>query len=126
MTPPLRAGLVYGAAMFAVGFVLGPLRVLLLEPWLGRLAAVLAEALPLLAAMAVLAPWIARAQGVPAMPGARLAMGLWGLAPLLLSEAVLAFALVGLGPWIAGFATAPGAVGVALLAAFALMPLLRR
>ena len=126
MTPPRRAGLIYGAAMFAVGFVLGPLRVLLLEPWLGALSAVLAEAVPLLAAMAVLAPWIARSQGVAAAPGARLAMGLWGLVPLLLSEAVLALVLVGLDRWIAGFATAPGAVGLALLAAFALMPLLRR
>ncbi|WP_198375471.1 hypothetical protein [Neoroseomonas rubea] len=126
MSAPLRAGLLYGAAMFAVGFLLGPLRVLVLEPALGAALAVAAEAVPMLAAMLLIAPRIARAQGVA--PGARprLAMGLFALAPVLTAEVAMALGLGRLGEWIAAFATPAGLIGLALLAALVVVPLLRR
>ncbi len=126
MSAPLRAGLIYGAAMFAVGVLLGPIRVLVLEPRLGGAAAVAVEALPMLAAMLLLAPRIARAQGVAPEPGPRLAMGLTALAPVLTAEVVMALGLGRFGDWIAAFATPAGLVGLGLLAALAVVPLLRR
>jgi hypothetical protein len=111
--------------LFACGFLLAPLRILVLEPHLGPLAAVLVEAVPLLLAMAMLAPWVARRQGVAPGLRARALMGLAGSAVLLGCESVLALALGGFTPWIAGFATPAGLIGLALLAAVAVMPLRR-
>lgn len=126
MTAPLRAGLFYGAAAFACGFVLGPLRVLVLEPRFGPLGAVAIEAVPMLLALALLAPRVAGAQGLGVGAAGRLRMGLWALALVLALEVVLSAALGRLGAWVADFATPAGLVGLALLAALALMPLLRR
>lgn len=126
MSAPLRAGLVYGAAMFAVGMLLGPIRVLVLEPLLLPALAVAAEAVPMLAAMLLLAPPIARAQRVSPEALPRLAMGLFALGPVLTAEIVLALGLGRFGEWIAAFATPAGLIGLALLAALVLVPLLRR
>ncbi|MBP0462474.1 hypothetical protein J5Y09_00995 [Roseomonas sp. PWR1] len=126
MNAPLRAGLVYGATMFGVGFLLGPLRVLVLEPALGAALAVAAEAVPMLVAMLLIAPRVARAQGVVPQPGPRLAMGLVALAPVLTAEVVMALGLGRFGEWIAAFATPAGLIGLGLLVALALVPLLRR
>jgi hypothetical protein len=125
LSAPLRAGLVYGAALFACGFLLAPLRILVLEPRIGALAAVLVEAVPLLLAMALLAPWAARRQRVAPGRRARAAMGAVGVAVLLACESALALARGGLAAWIAGFATPAGLAGLALLAAVAVMPLRR-
>lgn len=126
MSAPLRAGLVYGAAMFAVGMLLGPIRVLVLEPRLGGAGAVALETLPMLAAMLLLAPRIARAQGVAADARPRLAMGLYALGPVLTAEVLMALGLGRFGEWIAAFATPAGLIGLALLVALVLVPLLRR
>lgn len=126
MSPPLRAGLFYGAAAFACGSVLGPLRVLVLEPRFGALGALAIEAVPMLLALALLAPWVAAAQGLGVAASGRLRMGLWALALVLVLEIALSLALGRLGAWVAGFATPAGMAGLGLLAALALMPLLRR
>lgn len=126
MSASLRAGLIYGAAMFAVGMLLGPLRVLVLEPLLLPALAVAVEAVPMLAAMLLLAPRIAGAQGVAAEARPRLAMGLFALGPVLTAEVVLALGLGRFGEWIAALATPAGLIGLGLLAALVLMPLLRR
>ena len=126
MNPACNAGLLYGAAAFGLGMLLGPLRVLVLEPRLGVTGATAVEAVPMLLALALLAPRIARAQGVPPATAARLRMGRWALALVLLLDVVGALALGGLGAWIGGLATPAGLIGLALLAALALMPLLRR
>jgi len=126
MPGALRAGLVYGAAAFACGFVLGPVRVLVLEPRFGPLGAVAIEAVPMLSALALLAPRIARAHGLGGGAAGRLAMGLMALGLVVVSEVALSLALGRFGAWVAGFATPAGLIGLALLAALALMPLLRR
>lgn len=122
MSPVFRAGIVYGAAAFGCGMLLGPLRVLVLEPRLGGLASVTLEAVPMLVALALLAPWIARRHGLGADRAALLRMGGWALGLVLLLDVLGASLLGGLGAWIAGLATPAGLVGIALLASLALMP----
>lgn len=124
MSPAFRAGIVYGAAAFGCGMLLGPLRVLVLEPRLGALGAVALEAVPMLAALALLAPRIARGHGLGADRAALLRMGGWALVLVLLLDVLGASLLGGLGAWVAGLATPAGLVGILLLAALALMPLL--
>lgn len=123
----LRAGLACWAMVFAAGFVLGTLRVLLVVPAIGELAAVLLE-LPLMlvigwfAARAVTRRWrIGRA-------GEALACGMIAFAVLMATEALLAIALFDrtLAAWLADMGRAPGALGLAGQVAFAFMPLLAR
>jgi hypothetical protein len=122
------AGALWFAVMFGLGFLLGPIRIFLLEPRLGAAGAVAVEAVPMLAGMVLLAPWVARLFDLPPTPRARLAMGGVGLVLLLLAETALDALLRGRGPgfWLERAETADGLIYLALLAAFALMPLLRR
>lgn len=128
MSAALRAGVAYGAALFAAGFVLGVARVLLVAPALGPVAAVVLE-LPVMLALAWgLAGVLARRFAVPGQGADRLAMGLVGFAVLMVCE-------VGLGLWgfgrswaevRAGFGSPEGALGLAGQALVAAMPLMRR
>lgn len=126
MKAALRAGLVYGAAAFGIGAALGLVRVLVLEPLVSPLPAVAIEAAPLLVALVLLVRPIARAQGVGPETAERAAMGLSAAGLVLALDVVLSLALGRFGDWVAGFATPAGLLGLALLAALALLPLLRR
>lgn len=122
------AGALYFAAMFGLGFLLGPVRIVLLEPRLGPTGAVLVEAVPMILAMRAVAPWAARLHALPATPAARLGMGAIGLALLLLADTLLGWLLFGRGfeALLARPATWDGRVYLALLLLFLLMPWLRR
>ncbi len=122
------AGITYALLMFALGFVLGPIREFLLAPRLGPVIATLIESVPMLFAMAWLAPRIAHGMELPPRSAARLVMGAVALVLLLLAEMLLTRALRGLGPagWIARYGTPEGMIGGALFLAFAAMPWLRR
>ncbi len=120
------AGGFYFLVMFALGFVLGPVREFVLAPRLGPVLAVLVEAVPMVAAMILAAPWAARLFGVPRTPRARLVMGGVGLVLLVLAETVLDQLLRGRVLWAERTQTTDGLIGLGLLALFALMPLLRR
>lgn len=124
----LAAGAAWFAVMFGLGFLLGPIRILILEPRFGPTLAVLIEAVPMIAAMVFLAPRIARRLAVPPTAGARLAMGGIGLILLVLAETSLDAILRGRGPefWIERTRTPDGLIYLALLALFALMPYFRR
>jgi hypothetical protein len=124
----LAAGAAWFGAMFALGFLLGPVRILALEPRLGATGAVLVEAVPMTAAMILLAPRIAALFDVPRAIAPRLLMGGVGLVLLMLAETVLDALLRGRGPalWLERAGTPDGLVYFALLGLFALMPLLRR
>jgi hypothetical protein len=124
----IAAGLLYVAVLFALGFLLGVIRTLFVEPRLGPAAAVALEAVPMLAAMAVAAPWAARLGDVPSSPAARLGMGLVALLCLVLLETLFAAVLRGRAPdfWLERPHTPEGRIGLGLMLAFALMPLLRR
>jgi hypothetical protein len=124
----LGAGALYFAAMFGLGFVLGVVRTLFLEPWLGPAGAVATEGVPMIAAMWVAAPWAARLFDVPSGVAARLGMGAVALVLLLLAETALDALLRGRGPaiWVERLRTADGVIGYGLQLLYALMPALRR
>lgn len=121
---PLAAAIAYFAVAFACGFVLGALREIVVAPRLGALAAVALEVPIMLAISWVAAGVLVRRFAVAATPAARLVMG--GVAFTLLQIAELALAAsLGLPPaaYVAGFATAKGALGLAAQLVYALLPL---
>jgi hypothetical protein len=123
----MPAGLAYFAAVFLAGMFLGAVRVLVLEPRIGAVGAVLAE-LPIMLAVS----WLACARAVrlfrvPRRAGHRLAMG--GFAFLLLMGAELALALYSVatsaGDHFAAYREPARAIGLAGQIAFGAMPFLR-
>jgi len=122
----LGAAILYFIIVFGVGFMLGPIRVFLLEPRIGNLAAVLCEAPFLLVAILVgsrVAPQVARLEP---RKSALLAVGLIALVMQQIADVAVGLALRGmsLAEVVARFATAEGAIYAALLALFVAMPAL--
>ena len=122
----IGAAALYFAVLFGLGFLLGTIRTLVLEPWLGAAGAVAVEAVPMLAAMWVAAPWAARLFALPADLAPRLGMGAVALALLVLAETGLDALLRGRVLWGERLHSLAGWIGLALMLAYALMPLLRR
>ncbi len=123
----LRAGLAYAALVFAAGFALGAIRVMLLTPAAGELAAVALE-LPLILALSWLACGaLLRRITVAPRTGPRLLMGAAALTALLAAEAALSALAFGRGlaEWSASLARPAGTLGLAGQGAFALFPWLR-
>lgn len=122
----LLSALFYFALVFGAGFLLGPIRVFLLEPRFGRTVAVLCEMPVLLLAM------VAAARGIPARLrmqtriSSLLFMGLGALALLEAADFLVGALLRGMtaGEQLAYLTTPAGAVYLAAQALFALMPLL--
>ena len=122
----LKAGALYFALVFAVGFVLGAIRTLWLVPRVGTRTAELTE-MPVMLAVTILAAWWTVLRlSVPTMWSPRLEMGCIALVLMLVAE--FGFVL-----WIRGlsikeyFATrdpVSGTVYYVLLLVFAIMPLL--
>ena len=122
----LTAAAVYFVIVFAVGLVLGPVRVLWIEPWLGPLLAILCEA-PLLTIAMIVAARIAPAlTGLGPGWGARLMMGVFALVMQQLADLAVGFGLRGvtLQEQLAYFRTLPGYIYIIMLVLFALMPLI--
>lgn len=120
----LRAAAIYFVAVFAVGLLLRPVRVLWLEPWLGQTIAVLIEAPFLIGAMAVGAR-LARAWAQPRGGcGVHLGIGVIALAMQQIADLAVGFGLRGmtLADQLAYFATPAGMIYAATLAIFALVP----
>jgi hypothetical protein len=122
----LKAGALYFTLVFGAGFVLGALRVLFVVPRFGTRAAELMEAPVMLAVTIVAAGWIARRIEVPSAWPARLGMGCIALGLLLAAEFTLVLGIRGVSPgeYFANLDPVSGTVYYALLAAFAVMPLL--
>lgn len=122
---PIKAGAIYFALIFALGFVLGTIRVLWLVPATGETAAVLIEQPIMLTASWFAAGWLVRRHGL-VTTGERAAMGAVALMLLFVVEPLLAYTLFGQLPqeWLAGVFTMPGPIGLAGQIAFGLMPLL--
>ena len=123
-----QAGVAYFAMVFCAGLLLGPPRVLWLEPWLGETLAVLAEAPVLIFAM-----WFA-ARLAPAWAGLRggwvsfLAVGFIAFVLQQIADLAVGFGLRGMTlneQW-AYFSTPPGYIYGACLVLFILTPLVRR
>lgn len=128
MPAALRAGITYFALVFAIGFILGTIRVLVVIPQFGDTNAVLLE-LPVMLALS----WFAcRALvsrfNVPPEASARLTMG--GLAFALLMLAELAVSVLGFGRTVsehlATYQATGAQLGLAAQIAFALFPWAQR
>ena len=122
----VKAGFVYFAMVFGVGFVLGAIRVPLLVPRLGERVAELLE-MPLMLVVVVLAArFIVRRFALPPTLQARLISGAVALVLLLGAEFLLAVTLQGrsVGQYLASRDSVSGSVYLVLLVLFAVMPLL--
>jgi hypothetical protein len=121
----LKPALAYFAPVFAAAFAFGALRVTLIAPEIGALAAVAVE-VPLILGLS----WVVAGRVLrhwPLSRGSALAMGGLAFGVLMLAEFALAFALSGQTPpaYAATFLTGPGALGLAGQLGFALIPALR-
>ncbi|MEY2882672.1 MAG: hypothetical protein RL490_396 [Pseudomonadota bacterium] len=127
MTRALRAGLLYFASVFAIGFALGTLRVLVIIPRIGETAAVLLEVPVMLALAWPICGRLLRRFAVPAGV-APAVMGGTAFSVLMLAEWGLAVTLFGQssGQHWALYRTLPGQIGLVGQILFALLPLPRR
>ncbi len=119
------AATVYFLALFALGFVLGTIRVLSVAPQIGVLRATLLEVPLMLTTAFFFCRWaVGRWQVSPAL-ATRWVMGLWFLVLLVLFETLLGVTLFGqsLDETWAGLATAAGLVGLTAQVIAALLPL---
>ena len=120
----MRAAAVYFALVFGAGFLLGVVRVPLLEPIIGAQPAQLAE-MPLMALVIVLAArWVVhRNEGRLSARGC-LAAGLLASAGVLVADAVVGIVLRGMTFWqvVAGRDLTVGLAYYTIIAAFALAP----
>ena len=124
----IAAGGIYFAIVFGAGLLLGPPRVMWLEPWLGQTLAVAVEAPILLFAMSLAARAAPRWAGLRGGWMTFLAVGFIAFLLQQIADLAVGFGLRGmtLGEQWAYFATPPGSIYAACLALFVLMPLLRR
>jgi len=122
--PTLKAGTIYFLLVFAVGWVLGPIRELWLVPHLGRTTGLLFEAPLMVIAMILAAGWVLRRLYVPYALNARLAVGLVALAILLVAElaGVRWMRRISIQEYLAGYATPSGLISLLLFLLFAAMP----
>ena len=122
----LKAGVLYFALVFGVGFVLGPVRILWVVPRFGTRMAELMEMPIMLVVTVVAARWIVRWVAVPSTPFSRLGMGCVALGLLLVAEFTLVLWLRGLSisEYLASRDPVSGTVYYAMLGVFAIMPLL--
>ena len=121
-----RAGAVFFAIVFAVAFVFGTFRVLVLVPRIGVFWAVLLEGPVLLTVSWIVARWCVRRFAVPALVGARALMGVMAFGLLMAAE--LGMTLVSGGSvagQIAGYGSPAGAIGLAAQVTFGVIPVVQ-
>jgi hypothetical protein len=116
----------YFLLVFAVGWILGPIRELWAVPHFGRMAAMLGEAVIMLIAMIVAAQWVIRRFDVPRTLGTTLSIGLIAIGLLFPAEIAGVVWVRGLSlqEYIASFVTAPGVISLVMFMLFAVMPTL--
>jgi hypothetical protein len=122
----LKAGLVYFVLVFAVGWVLGPIRELWALPHFGRVAAMLSEAVIMLIAMIVAARWVIQRFDVPRTLPATISMGLIAIGLLFPAEIAGVVWVRGLSlqEYLASFVTGPGVISLLMFLVFGAMPTL--
>jgi len=120
----LKPALLYFAITFAVGFVFGSIRMLLLAPRVGEVAAVLIEGPFSLFASFLVARWVLKRFAPTAGVGRRLSIGLLAFA-MLMSAELLMSCLRGIGPkeFLESSCKTAGAIGLAGQVLFGLFPL---
>jgi hypothetical protein len=124
MAVVLKSAALYFALVFAVGFVLGTIRVLWVAPQLGTRTAELLEAPVMLTVSILAARWIVRRPSAPSTASGRLGTGLMALAFMLGAEFGLVAWLRGISfrEYVATRDPLSGAVYYLTLVLFALLP----
>jgi len=124
--PLLTAAALYFCMVFLVGALLGPLRVLWLEPWAGPTIAVLCEAPLLILAMNFAAKWAPAWAHLDGGWLSFLAMGILALVLQQVADLAVGFGLRGMtfDSQLRYFETPPGLIYAFCLVVFALMPLI--
>ena len=120
----IRAGATYFAIVLAIGFVLGTIRVMLIIPQVGELIAVCIEVPVLLSLSWWTCVMLVRRLGVSRAAAARLTMGIFAFALLMLAEPALSTLLFGRSPaqhW-ATYNGLAARVGLAAQLLFAALP----
>lgn len=127
MARSLTAAGVYFAIIFALGFALGAIRVPLLAPRVGDVAATLIELPIMLAASWLACGWLMRRLKIRSF-GHAVIMGAGAFASLMGAEAVMAAFLFGrsLADHLASYATPAGVIGLAGQAIFGAFPMVRQ
>ena len=123
MLTAFKAGLCYFALTFGAGFMLGPLRILVLMPRVGARVAELAELPVMILVTWLAARWTVRRFRVPSSARLRLVMGALAFALLLAAEFSLVLPLRGL-TLEQYFATRDPISGIAYYAALVLLALM--
>jgi hypothetical protein len=124
MTAALKAGVAYFAVVYAIGFLLGTVRVLLLAPLVGETMAVLFEAPIMLLISWIAARWSSGTFSVPAKLTPRLVMGGFAFVLLILGELAVS-TLVFDRSWegtAAAYRSPAGLLGLLAQLIFALLP----
>jgi len=121
-----KAGGIYFLLVFALGWVLGPIRELWAVPNFGRVAATLLEAVIMLIAMIAAARWVIRRFKVSHTLSATISMGLIAIGLLVPTEiaGVLLVRGLSLREYVGSFTTAPGVISLLMFLLFAVMPTL--
>ncbi len=124
MARTLAAAALYFAIVFAIGFTLGPVRVLLLEPLVGSTFAVVIEAPFLLAGIVWAAPFVARRMKIPTELPNLLIMGGSAAVLVLLADVAIGLPLRGIAmaDQLNYLVTPAGGLYLVLVALFALAP----
>jgi hypothetical protein len=124
--PVISAALLYFGIVFGIGFLLGPVRVIWLEPRLGAVLANLCEAPFLIIAMVLAARSIPKMVGLARDLPALLAMGVGALILQQIADFAVGIGLrdLTLSEQLAHFATTQGFIYGVLLILFCLMPVL--
>lgn len=120
----LKAGVLYFALVFAVGFVLGAIRTLWVVPRVGTRTAELIE-MPIMLAVAILvARWTVLRLSVPMIWSARFRMGCIALVLMLIAEFGFVLWIRGLSikEYFAARDPVAGAAYYLMLVVFAIMP----
>jgi len=122
----VKAGVSYAVTVFAIGFLLGTARVLLLAPRVGSTIAVMVETpIILTASWYVSSMWMKRLVVAPEVR-TRILVGAVALVTLMTLEVALSISLFhrSIGEYSAGLRTLAGAIGLAAQVCFATFPLL--
>ena len=122
----IAVGMSYFLMVFGVGFLLGPIRVYLLEPKLGETIATLCEAPFLLIVIVLAARWLPKRSNMRMSVASLAAVGLGGLFLQQLADVVVGSLLRGITPaqQLSHLATPAGLIYMGLLLAYVVMPVL--
>jgi hypothetical protein len=128
MKTALKFGLIYFLLVFAAGFLLAPLRELVLAPRIGQQSAELAEMPVMLLVIYLAAGWMARRPALAIRPRRLLAVGLIAFGIMLSAEMAVLVNIRGLGfqQYLEQREPVSGVVYLLMLLLFALMPWFRR